>query len=583
MVLAFVVAGAPELSAQPQGPIKLFPDVDEGATPEPSVPVRPEGDAPAPGPRDSDARVRPGSPAMETPERPDDEGAVRVEGLEAPEVDAIGLPDGLDPAIWQAVDPERAVRLIGRLPVAHHNRPLQALTRRLLITGALFGDAASPGAMLIARVRGLVAMGALDDAAALLDQLPRQDVDTALTRASAEVALWRGDVETGCRLAEAVAPVAKAPFWGELMVFCRQRAGDADGAALALDLLRDAGQTDDRRFLALAEGRGAAGGGDAPWTALHVAMLEATGRPLPDGAAEQASGPLLAALAMRPELAPEGALELGERAFMRGAIDRDRLAEAYRAAAAERPADREPDDLPLPAARATVFAMLEAGAEPGEAARVFDRLWSRTPVDQRELTGAAFAPLLNELPALEELLFAAPAFARALLVAGYPGPASRWLDLLRKHAADDVTAREAAAALAPLLAIGGIRDGGARFGREAFEAWRASRAEDAPAPARLLALLEGAGARVPLDLWWLVEEEPGDGQPAPGVIWRILERARLSGATGDAILAGLHLLGGEPAAADREALIKGLGALREAGLAEEARRIATVAAVRSGL
>ncbi|MDX1539786.1 MAG: hypothetical protein R3349_00140 [Geminicoccaceae bacterium] len=580
IAVAGLVAVAGELSAQPQGPIKLFPDVqdEQGVSPEATPgeqPGAPEPEAADPGTDDPAA----------------DPTTVRVEGLDAPSIDAIGLVDGLEPELWQGSNIDRVTRLIEELPLPADNPPLIEFTRRMLVTGVRAGESLSPGAMLARRVEQLIRLGALEDAAALLEQIPDTDVDEPVTRRAAEVALWRGQDDAACALGEAVDASAGGTFWGKLSVFCRQSAGADDEAELALALLRDSVDHADRRFVALAEGRDDAVMTGEPWTALQTAMLARRGGTLPGPALAEPPGPLIAAIARQPELAPGEALEIAERAFILGAIDRDRLIELYRSdlAAAGEPAPTEEAEAEPgagPAARAATFQALEAAEEPAVIARSFDELFAAVPPEERVLTGLLFAPQLNALTPSEEVLFAAPAVARALIGAGYPRPAAGWLRLLRAAAADDVWAREALAALGPLFAVAGEAGAAPALDLAMLESWRTAVDPEPLLEARLLAVAEGAKDELPLKVWWAADRRTGDDQPPDlgrPVYWRILDRAHDQQATGEALLAGLHLLEGDPAGAHPEAVIAGLGAIRGAGYAEEAKAIAAATLIRLGL
>lgn len=570
-LLGAAVAG--EINAQPQGPIKLFPELqaEQGVGPaqRPAAP-----DAPPRG------RAR-GPSALEDSGLPPDPDRVRVERLDAPSLDAIGLAEGLDPDIWQDSNIDRVTRLIEELPPPPANPPLVALTRRLLASGVASHESLSPGAMLARRIEQLIRLGALDQAAALLEQIPDTDSDEPVTRRAADVALWQGRTDLACELGDAVDPSAGGTFWQKLRVFCRQEAGLEDEAALGLALLRESVDLADQRFVALVEGAGDGLMTGEPWTALQVRMLAARGQTLPAPALAEPPPPLARAIADQPALAPDAAVEVAERAFLFGAIDRNRLLDLYR-----RGADQDAAALaPGPEARAAALQQIRAAEAPEARARVFDELWSSTPPAERVVVAYLFDTHLNALRPGPGLLFAAPSIARALLTAGYPRPAAGWLEVLQDAAANDVSAREALARIGPLFAIGSVAGGASRFDLGLLEDWRAVVDPDPLLEARLLAFAEATGGGLPLKVWWAADRRgiaaPLDlGRP---VFWRIVERARAAGAAGEAVLAGLGLLGSDPTAAHPEALIAGLGAISDAGFAEEARRAATVSLIQLGL
>lgn len=564
-----LLTGTADLSAQPQGPIKLFPNLEQ-AEPEPPAarrrpePVRPEAVQPRPdGSDDGAARIR-------------------VQGLGAPEVDAIGDAAGFDPMIWQGADRARVAALMTRLPLPERNPALAETTRRLLLTGTVFDQGGASGDVLVARVDRLLAMGALDDAAALVEQLPLVDTPVPLVRAMAESALWRGDDEAACqRLDEGEAPWGE-PFFAQLQVHCKMLLGDEGAADLALQLLRDGGAVDDARFLALAGGEGEPDiEPTPPLTALHVAMLRRSGSTLPAAALDDPQPALAAAVALDPALAPDDAPRLAGEAFAHGGIDAEQVRRVYLERAPERDdALRQVRNAPDVEARAVVLTAAEAGDDPVEVARLFDILWARTEPIDRLLVAHLLAPSLARLPVRDDLLFAAASIARAMLATGRHGPAASWHGLLRRRSGDDVSAREAAARLVPLLAIAGAGTGpaSAGFDPRAPEVWSEN------GDARLLALAAGAGVRVPLTAWRPTLDDAADpsGRLPAGYVWRVAELAAEAGIEGERMLAALHLLGGAPHRAEPEAVIAGLRALADAGRPEDARAIALDAAILDG-
>lgn len=566
-----LLVGVPELSAQSQGPIKLFPNLGRD-------------EAPAPAPDEVPERVPPGrGPGTEAaPARTQTSPDIRVQGLEAPELDAIGGPGGFDPRIWHGADPERVEALLRSLPLPERNRALAGTTRRLLLTGSLFDQGGRTGDVLAARLERLVAMGALDAAAALSGQLPANGVREDLAMQALEIALWRGEDEAACRrLAESDLPQDHS-FFLKLQVHCRMLADDQAGAALALDLLRERGAIDDPRFLRLAPGGGAGEGAseaEQPLTALHVAMLRRAGEPLPPEGLDAAPPVLATVVATEPDLSPERARRFADAAFLRGAIDADRLRSLY-----QRDPPPAGDDLermrsePPDAARAALLAAAARDVAPEELARLFDILWSRSEPADRLLAAHLLAPSLARLQPGETLLFAAASVARAMLATGRYGLAEGWHDLLVRSSGDDASAREAAASLVPLMVIAGAGDGGDAPPEAGEEVWNGGAAWGGLVP-----LAEGAGVRVPLAVW---ADVPGNGgAPAAeprGFIWRVEERAAVDGIEGERMLAALHLLGGAPRDVTAEAAVRGLRALGIAGHARDARAIALDAAILDG-
>ncbi len=575
-VVALLLA-APQAAAQ-RGPIQLFPDLQSEPPASLQAPTQPPTALPSEG--------------------ADAPRGFRVEGLPAPGVDAIGLAGpaegGLAQDLWAGSQGELIRALLENLPVASENPPLRALTRRLLMTGAPIAGLAEPGSVLGARAGRLLAMGDLEGAAALLDRVPATNEDSQVTRLAVRAALLRGDRETACSRAAAIAPASAAAFWAKATIYCRLAEGDPEGARLGLALLRDQGQADDATFVALAE---AIADGDAAAvpppgpggpSALHVALYRLAELPLPPAALERASPELLAVAAREPGLVGDGSLALAERAFLLGALSTEGLAERYRAAAPDASEDLRQQIATAwgPRTRALAYQALLAD-DTRERGQLLDALWRAADGSERFLIALPFAPAFAELPIERGRLRLAPSVARALHAAERPIPAARWYSLLGAEAAADPQARADLVALTPLFALAGFGGSAAvpDFDSEAMDAWLAATPDGQAKAAHLLALLEGIGAPVPATAWQRLVAAPGQGSTAapPAPLWRALESAAADRRLGETVLLALHLLGGAPQAAHPEALAAGLRGLRDVGLHQEARAIAMATALQMGL
>ncbi len=571
--VAWLLLAAPPAAAQ-GGPIQLFPGLETETPPPAEAPttLRSEGEADAP-------------------------RGFRVEGLAAPGIDAIGLAGpaegGFDQSLWAGSDSELILTLLGDLPVATENPPLRALARRLLMTGAPIEGLAEPGSVLGARAGRLLAMGDLEGASALLDRVPATGEDLQIARLVVQAALLRGDQETACSRAADIAPASDAAFWAKVTIYCRLVEGDQDGARLAIDLLRDQGQTDDEAFFALAEsiadGEAAAVplGPGGP-SAVHVALYRLADLPLPRQALVSASPELLAAAAREPRLVGDDRLAVAERAFLLGALSADGLAEQYRAAAGDQGGDvlREIAAAWGPRTRALAYVALPEQGTP-ERGQVLDALWREAQGSERFLIAELFAAPFAELAVERGRLRLAPSAARALLAAERPIPAARWYSLLSGDAAGDPQARDDLVSLTPLFALAGFGGSVAvpDFDSEAMDAWLAGTPDAQAKAAHLLALLEGIGVPVPATAWQRLIAAPGQGPtPAPPApMWRMLDRAAAERRLGETVLLALHMLGGAPQATHPEAVTAALQALRDVGLNQEARAIAMATALQMGL
>lgn len=585
---ALALTGALLLIVRPglaqQGPIRLFPEISPAPAetrPAPVEPANPAVDRPAPSVEAVPAPAPPGSSDF------------RVEGLAAPELDTIGLAGpgdgGFARTLWQGSDGELVMALLAELPVVTRNPALRALTRRLLATGAPLEGSGAPGRLLQARAGRLLAMGDLDGARTLVDPVPPTATDSELVRTAVEVALLTDDTEAACRRAGEVAPTTQAPFWGQVTVYCRLAAGDRSGAGLALDLLRETGQSDDPAFFELAGMLVADAAPAAPAmpepTAIDVALLRLAELPLPAATLPAATPAVLAAAAREPVLAGEQRLALTERAFALGATSVGTLTALY---------DDQPDaaagDLLGrlrtdwgPATRAMAYQAVAAQAEPATRAQLLDATWRAASGPERLLVALGFAKPFAELPVERPLAGAAPSVARALLATDRPVLAVRWLSVLHAEAGQATRMQAEVAGLVPLFALAGVggSDAVPQLDAASIAAWRLANPQAGSSAEQLFALLEGVGAPIDAVAWRDLRAMPLQRQavvPA-GALWRGLEQAAAARRVGDTVLFALHMLNGEPEAAHPEVLVACLRALRQVGLDRDARAIAVATAL----
>jgi hypothetical protein len=571
-----------------QGPIRLFPQPETPSAPAPELTLDRDRTFPPGGSAErAGAPIRSAPPPAATPE-------VVVEGLAAPEVDAIGLAEssgGFDRALWQGSDPAVIYALLSDLPVVTEVPPLRRLTRRLLVTGSPVAGGA--GRLLGGRLARLVAMGDLDAAKMLIDQLPPVAADSGLARSAAEAALLWGDHEAACRIADAVGPTSGAEFWAKVAVYCRLAAGDAAGARLGLDLLREARQTADAAFFELATAI-ADESGPPPLrslgqpSAIHVALLALAEWPLPPAALAGASPPILAAVAHAPALAGAERLLATEQAFRVGAASADQVAARYAELA-----DVDATDVMWQiqsnwgvSARAMAYDAVQEQNDPLARAEVLDAAWRAGGGAERFLVAEVFATPFTELPADRGLLSMAPSIARALLAADLLVPAGRWLSLLTAEAREDARRQGAVANLAPLFALAGIggSDAVPQLDAVAVDAQISAAVDDGVPAERLFALLEGVGVPIEAESWErLLPAHAGRQERAPAsALWRGLERAAADRRVGETILYALTMLNGQPQAVHPEALVACLRALRRVGLDRDARAIAVATALIDG-
>ncbi|WP_246020434.1 hypothetical protein [Aliigemmobacter aestuarii] len=340
---------------------------------------------------------------------------VAVTVLGAPAPDAVGLlssdRSGLPRNLWGLGATEEIAAAISAdradiLPT------LQSLMVTLLLAEAEAPpDAGGRGILLLARIDRLLAMGALDQAAALIEATNSVTVD--LFRRQFDVALLTGTEDRACetmRTAPNLAPTFPA------RIFCLARAGDWTAAALTLRTAQALGQIDRQeeellsRFL-----DPEAYDGEAPLlppsrpTPLIWRLYDAIGETLPT-----TSLPVAFANAELTDRAGwKAQIEAAERLTRAGALTPNTLLGVY----TER----------LPAASGGVWDRVEAfqrfdtalrAADPGAVARTLPDAWARMEEAELETAFAGlFAEDLIRLPLTGET--AALAFRIALLSPHY--------------------------------------------------------------------------------------------------------------------------------------------------------------------
>jgi len=177
--------------------------------------------------------------------------SITVVPLDAPSPDGIGLiprrQAGLPGSLWAGSDLDQLRRLIATLPVD----PLPAqqdLIRLILLTELDPPMGAGPEGLLFqARVDALLARGALDEAAEMLERTGSNS--PAIFQRAFDVALLQGHETAGCeRLRET--PGISPNF--TTRIFCLARTGDWHAAALTLESARALGHVSEAEDALLA-------------------------------------------------------------------------------------------------------------------------------------------------------------------------------------------------------------------------------------------------------------------------------------------------------------------------------------------
>lgn len=543
-------------------------------------------------------RLIPGDDALPPP--PATEQRVRDEGVLRPlDAGTAGILDsangGLPSSLWmgstrKSVDPLIVSIAPARLPT------LRDATRRALASGgtppAKEGDEALPDFAGL-RARGLLRLGDAEGARQLAERVTRSQPEEISRGVIRDAQLLATDPAPGCayvreQIADIPDPAAN-PDWYRALIACQTIAGDATRAQLGLTMLREQNVDEDDwldRLIAFMGGaRRALDGGRAELRAHHVPLFAAAKSAPPATAYPTASPEILASIARNPAFPLEARLRAAEPAVAASALEGKDLAALYDAVT---PTARESTD-PLafaeretgPRGRAALFKALQGHPAGPDRAQLLAR--ALPVVDRRgATTGAALRLAVMELAAAiaptRESAPQAGAIARVLLTDGHIAEAMRWHDLVRAGSGNE----QIGALLAPLIFLGGGVDRNFASG-EALRAWRQAQQATEPTRAgartRLLGeLLEALG----MQSTELAGAGPGQPVSAPAQLIR-LERAASQRHVGEAILLASAVLA-DPALRDNPTAIGAVvRALREIGLAREARAVALEAALAAGL
>jgi hypothetical protein len=510
-------------------------------------------------------------------------GTVEVQDLGTVDPSEQGTIDeangGLGSDLWGESDYPTIAELLEEMPVATASPAMNALVRRVLLTGAKPNEANKDGATLFdIRTRRLAEAGLMTDLAALLDA--SGSTKAGDPQARAEALLLAGRETEACAAAGDTDAGDGAAL--ELRAFCRLLAGDGAAAALSADLARVKGIDDPAFFALVAHLADAAPLDPAALKALTpvtYALARRAKAEFGKAALEGTAPGVLATLAADRAMPPDLRLEAAERAATSGALDPEALLAIFRAAKFK---------------AADFKALGEASGARGGALQVQAVIATEGLEPRAKALAAALAYAEGRgLAALYSHLLARAAWetapsgalaayaddvTRILLASGRGDRVADWLNLgaaLPDAVRDELTVRLALAAPS--------RERAAAAAEPLARLARAS-AGDARLAARMLiyaGALDALGYEIPPDAQRLLQSSPLiAGAPAGGVEAAELADTARGGLKGETILRALIVLGrGGPAQAHPASVIEAVAALSAVGLSQDAIAIALEAAL----
>jgi hypothetical protein len=533
-------------------------------------------------------RLAPPGSAPQAPGQPPAPAGITVDQLPPPSPDAVGAlgPNDrpLPATLWQGTSHAAAEALIPKIKPSTAPT-LQDLAYRLLASPATppEGNKDEAGALLAFRAERLTALGRPDAALALVQSAPPAGGGEDAMRVIADLAFLSGDTRTACATAQARDPSWQGAYWDQATVACQALAGQADQAQLGLDMLREAKVKDDGFSALVLKTVGI----DtklpdilpSPQT-MSLALLQKAGQPLPKKALDAAPLAIQRAVALGDGFPPDQRLAAAEKAAAYGAIAPERLTEAYLAA------ELTDEDRQSPLNRAKAAGGSRGRAILFRAAHDASQLTAKANFllaylgdAKSELFPAlvrAAGDLLIEVPASEDLKFAAPDFARALYALDQPRQAGVWLDM---------AGPEARAGLLPLAHV---------VAGDAAPPWAgetlvdlAGGKKDAAAPRRAAAaalLLTAEGVVLPDRMLLPLADANAASLSSPPVgPAAMLASAAASKRLGGTLLALFAAVGDQGIGTQPVLATQAVAALRQIGLAEEARHLAIDIAIAEGI
>jgi hypothetical protein len=500
-------------------------------------------------------------------------GAIEVGSLAELDPWAVGAPPrGVGPLprnLWRASDAATLGGLFDRLPASFNSPSANDLARQALLSPA---DAPLGDGAIAARKRflAIARLGLADPLVTMISGSRDAKADPAVAAAAAQAELAQGRVTDACRRVNSIdLTVTPPPFVLQFRALCLAISGEAEAAALAMELAKTAGAGDAwlQSVIAMLGGSTPA----RPLTAKYDTALNTTAslaaRLAPPGRTplQGASSLALVALARNEQAPPAIRATAGARALKDGLISPDQAKAALRGAFGQVGAPN----------LATSLAEAEyASGAYGRAFAVEGALKAVSTHADFLAAARLFAPERAAFTPDPGNATSAPLFARAALAEGDYRAAQRWRDTV-----DATQADPAVLAVSDLSLSLWRRD-------ESQVAIAAQRRIETAAPrglglvARDLKIISALGADIGTSAAAFVARTP----PAPGRKPDAATTAQLAisadqGAIGEVALMAALILGDGAEQLDGDALANVIRALRRVGLEESARRVVVEALI----
>lgn len=524
--------------------------------------------------------------------------------LETPSVATIGTlradNGGFDLDLWQGTSSDVAQSLLSRVQNSTPSATVNRLLRRVLQAAGTppDGDQTEDGAekFFLLRVQALVQLGAIDDAVNLMLAVPKGSRTAAFTKQVTEIAFLRPDPNRACAEVRRMLTSSDDLFWLRAGIVCDTLDGRLERVELDSRLLNELGAVD-RRFNLLVT---ALLSGEKPTIkdadslapeSFALAGLVAGERLVTD--VDQVAPKWLTALATAPSTPFNLRLQLAERAVTLGLMTAAELQALYQEVKVN---DTRLDQLLTlvendPDVQASALLFRAAETQQSALARAQLITQALSLAEKRKNTRALAAPLAEvviEMPVISQLEWFAATAVRILIAANRGGEAAEWSRLASR--AKPPEQQLAWVRLWPLTYLANGPDM-TPWDADLIDQWwqldqDGQTADMAKKKMTLLAFLQTTGATISDDVWRTMVTSPTRRQ----LVTMPLSLRRAIGAgvrekrfAETILLTAIALSGGSFEVFARSDLVFLITALRDLGLAAEARQLAMEVALADGL
>ena len=494
------------------------------------------------------------------------------------------LDGGLGRAMWAGSDRAVVEGILDQAVVASPSSTARFLTRKLLLTAAIPPAGRGQGTFNATRIRKLLLGGYVEDAADLARAVRTTDADTQRVQADAFLAAGHDADACGEGTTERLRSAER--FWIALRAYCYAVAADDPALDLTRAVIEAEALGDEALFALLDAEQGTpvtAIPAIAAPTMVHLRLLVRHEMPLTADMVNALGLPANVA-ALRSEKTPrEVRVASAERLLRLGALPPQALADALLLIVFR------PQDLVGAAAMARNEPLLPALARLRAASKT-----ARTVEQRAELAHTAFQLGEREgvLPQVamvfgEDTATLVPArawgnwaelMARSLLLAGQPGAAGRWFDILPA-----VNPDRSAAYLRAIYSVVAPNDPRSQLAPQALVELAATSSVRGVSPSLLtramlaLGLVEATGRDMPPEARARTDallQIRHPGVRPPQLALQRIDAAALAGKRGEAVLGVLGALGPKGARdLAPDLVVRLVRALRTAGVNDGARAL----------